>query len=135
MAADGFGFFPAACRTLVRRASWMRSHVPSACHSRKSWNTMRYGGRSCGNARQTSTSTGQYYITSHAGTAKELGERVRSHWSIENSLHWVLDVVYGEDASRVRAGHAGENLALIRRVAVSLLVPASGMIPLVSWTL
>lgn len=69
---------------------------------------------------ETSTVTGQFYITSHAGTAKELAKRVRSHWSIENSLHWVLDVVYGEDDSRVRAGHAGENLAMIRRVAVSL---------------
>ena len=68
----------------------------------------------------TSTWAGQYYITSHAGTAEELAGRVRSHWSIENSLHWVLDVVYHEDDSRVRAGHAGENLAMIRRVAVSL---------------
>ncbi len=66
------------------------------------------------------TWTGQYYITSHAGTAKELAECLRSHWSIENSLRWVLDVVYGEDDSRVQAGHAGENLAMIRRVAVSL---------------
>ena len=43
---------------------------------------------------------------------------VRGHWGIENGLHWVLDVVFREDDSRVRAGHAGANLAMIRRVAV-----------------
>ena len=74
----------------------------------------------------TSTWAGQYYITSHPGTAEELGTRARSHWGIENSLHWVLDVVFREDDSRVRAGHAGENLAMIRRVAVSLLRRAPG---------
>lgn len=73
-----------------------------------------------------STWTGQYFITSHAGTAAELGRTGRSHWGIENSLHWVLDVVFREDDSRVRAGHAGENLAMIRRVAVSLLRRAPG---------
>jgi hypothetical protein len=51
---------------------------------------------------------------------------VRGHWGIENGLHWVLDVVFREDASRVRAGRAGENLAAIRRVAVSLLRRAPG---------
>jgi hypothetical protein len=46
--------------------------------------------------------------------------------AIENGLHWVLDVVFGEDRSRVRQGHAGANLALIRRVAASLLSRAPG---------
>jgi hypothetical protein len=45
---------------------------------------------------------------------------------MENQLHWVLDVVFGEDDSRVRAGHAGANLAMIRKVAVSLLRRAPG---------
>jgi predicted transposase YbfD/YdcC len=80
-------------------------------------------GRKVGDA---SSYTTQYYITSHAGTAQELGTRIRAHWGIENSLHWVLDVVFREDDSRVRAGHAGENLALMRRVAVSLLRRAPG---------
>src|SRR3954468_6337041 len=52
----------------------------------------------------------------HAGTAAEMGAFVRGHWGIENGLHWVLDVVFREDDCRVRAGYAGENLALIRRV-------------------
>jgi predicted transposase YbfD/YdcC len=72
------------------------------------------------------TSTTHYYLTSYAGTAAELGAMVRGHWGIENGLHWVLDVVFREDDSRVRAGHAGENLAMVRRVATSLLKRAPG---------
>jgi predicted transposase YbfD/YdcC len=62
-----------------------------------------------------STETG-YYITSLAGSAAELGGLARGHWGIENGLHWALDVAFREDASRTRAGHAGENLGLLRRV-------------------
>jgi predicted transposase YbfD/YdcC len=72
------------------------------------------------------TSTTHYYLSSHAGTAAELGRVVRSHWGIESGLHWVLDVVFREDDSRVRAGHTGANLAMLRRVAVSLLRRAPG---------
>jgi predicted transposase YbfD/YdcC len=73
-----------------------------------------------------STSTTHFYITSYAGTAAEVAGWVRGHWGIENGLHWVLDVVFGEDGSRVREGHAGANLAMLRRVAVSLLRRATG---------
>lgn len=72
------------------------------------------------------THTSHYYVTSHAGTAAELAGLVRGHWGIENGLHWVLDVVFDEDRSRIREGHAGANLAMIRRVAVALLRRASG---------
>jgi predicted transposase YbfD/YdcC len=65
--------------------------------------------------------TGQYYIASHPGTAEELGRFARSHWQIENGLHWVLDVAFREDESRTRDAKAGANLALLRRIAVSLL--------------
>ena len=68
----------------------------------------------------------QLYITSYAGKAKALGQRVRGHWGIENGLHWVLDVVFREDASRTRAGNAGANLGMLRRVAISLLRRAPG---------
>jgi predicted transposase YbfD/YdcC len=72
------------------------------------------------------TCTSHYYLTSHAGTAAEVAGFVRGHWGIENGLHWVLDVVFHEDRSRVREGNAGSNLALIRRVAVALLCRAPG---------
>jgi len=72
------------------------------------------------------TVTSHYYIASHDGTAAEFAGWVRGHWGIENGLHWVLDVVFREDRSRIRAENAGANLAMIRRVAVSLLRRAPG---------
>jgi predicted transposase YbfD/YdcC len=71
------------------------------------------------------TSTSHYYISSHAGTAEELAGLIRGHWGIE-SMHWVLDVVFREDGSRVREGHAGANLAMLRKVALALLKRAPG---------
>jgi predicted transposase YbfD/YdcC len=70
--------------------------------------------------------TTHYYLTSYPGTASELGGWIRGHWDIENGLHWVLDVVFREDRSRIRRANAGTNLAMIRRVAVSLLGRAPG---------
>jgi predicted transposase YbfD/YdcC len=67
------------------------------------------------------TTTVHYYVTSLRGTAEQLGRLVRRHWSVENELHWTLDVCFREDANRTRVKHAGANLGLVRRVAVSLL--------------
>lgn len=78
--------------------------------------------RACGDRTASST---HYYVTSRRGTAAELAGLIRGHWGIE-SMHWSLDVVYREDDSRVRAGHAGANLAMIRKVAVSLTRRAPG---------
>jgi predicted transposase YbfD/YdcC len=63
----------------------------------------------------------RYYLSSLTVDAIRLAEAVRGHWGIENSQHWILDVVFREDDSRVRAGYAAENFALIRRVALNLL--------------
>jgi predicted transposase YbfD/YdcC len=63
----------------------------------------------------------RYYLSSLSVDAVRLAEAVRGHWAIENSLHWILDVVFREDDSRVRVGHAAENFALIRRIALNLL--------------
>jgi predicted transposase YbfD/YdcC len=65
--------------------------------------------------------TQHYYISSSEAAVERLAQAIRGHWGVENGLHWVLDVVFGEDKSRARAGHAAENLAWLRRVALSLI--------------
>jgi predicted transposase YbfD/YdcC len=64
----------------------------------------------------------RYYITSLNGNdAKVFGQAVRGHWGIENKLHWCLDVAMNEDQCRVRKGHAAENFAVLRHMALNLL--------------
>ena len=63
----------------------------------------------------------RYYISSLGGDAKRLLESVRGHWEVENSAHWVLDVSFGEDASRVRKGNGAEIFAVLRRMALNML--------------
>ena len=67
-------------------------------------------------------SENRYYICSRRKlSAKQALHAVRSHWSIENSLHWVLDVAFREDDCRVRAGNAAANLSAVRQLALGLL--------------
>lgn len=67
------------------------------------------------------TSETRYYISSLDNDAARILKAVRSHWGIENALHWVLDVAMSEDRSRVRKDRAPENMAVLRRIALSLL--------------
>jgi predicted transposase YbfD/YdcC len=63
----------------------------------------------------------RYFISSLPGDAKRFAAAARGHWAVENSLHWSLDIAFREDDSRVRSGHAPANLAIIRRLALSLI--------------
>lgn len=63
----------------------------------------------------------QFYLTSLDSNACKIGQAIRLHWGIENGLHWTLDVTFNEDACRVRTGHAPQNLALLRRIALNAL--------------
>jgi predicted transposase YbfD/YdcC len=63
----------------------------------------------------------RYYISSLPANAHLIARAIRAHWSIENSLHWTLDVTLNEDSSRIRVRNAPENIAIIRRIGLNLL--------------
>lgn len=73
------------------------------------------------NSNKTSETSTRYYISSLEETAKNYQKYIRSHWGIENKLHWVLDVAFGEDTSRKRAGNAAQNYSLLLKIALNLL--------------
>ncbi len=63
----------------------------------------------------------QHYISSLAPDAEKIAHAVRSHWEVENRLHWCLDVQFGDDYARGRSGHVAHNFALVRHIALNLL--------------
>ena len=69
----------------------------------------------------TTTTEDRHYLSSLPPDAARLAHTIRSHWGVENRLHWVLDVAFHEDHSRVRVGHAPENFAILRHIALNLV--------------
>jgi predicted transposase YbfD/YdcC len=67
----------------------------------------------------------RYFVSSRALTAAEAAATVRAHWAIENRLHWVLDVTFGDDQSRLRKGHGARNMATVRHFALNLVRAAN----------
>lgn len=98
-----------SCLEHIRdRALWSKLHVVGMCYHER---TVK---------GKTSTET-RYFIGSRPMSARRYGQTLRNHWSIENSLHWQLDVTFGEDNNRVQKRHGAANLAQMRRSALSLL--------------
>jgi predicted transposase YbfD/YdcC len=107
----------------IESRKYLAHEVGDWLENRKEWlgltsvgmviaNTMRQG---------VTRSECRFYLMSFAPDAKRFADCCRGHWAIENSLHWVLDVTFTEDASRKRKDHAPRNYALIRKFALNLL--------------
>jgi predicted transposase YbfD/YdcC len=63
----------------------------------------------------------RYYLSSLEADAQVLAHAVRTHWGVENSVHWTIDMTFKEDASRIRTAHSAQNFALLRRIALNQL--------------
>lgn len=81
-------------------------------------------------ARDGGPPSRRYHLSSARLTPERFANAVRSHWAIENSLHWVLDVTFDEDAARNRAGNGPENLAILRRLTLNLLQTSRPKLPI-----
>jgi predicted transposase YbfD/YdcC len=117
----GHGRIEQRTTSVVREVEWLASdrrfpgelRLPDvACIVRVEARIER-AGRTCGETR--------YYIASTPLDAARAGQAVRSHWGIENRLHWVLDVTFADDQSRLRKGHGARNMAAIRHFALNLV--------------
>ena len=84
------------------------------------------GERKFKNGEQKDTFQTRFYISSAMGDAKYFGAAVRNHWSIENQLHWFLDIIFNEDRQRVREGNAPDNMAIMRKMALQILLQNKG---------
>ena len=73
------------------------------------------------NSDNTTEKATRYYISSLKNDASEFQSKIRSHWAVENKLHWTLDVAFSEDASRKRAGNAAQNYSILLKIALNLL--------------
>ena len=114
-------------RTEIRRC-WVLD-VDDSFSERARWKNLAkivYVERECTIGTETTTGM-RLFITSRGSlTAEQALAAVRSHWEIENKLHWTLDVAFREDDSRLRAENAAENLAVVRHIALNLLRSVKG---------
>lgn len=104
------------------RKYWQTNHL-SCLANRAKWRGLKTIGmaQSTREINGVETTEFRYYILSIALNAEKFGAAVRSHWGIENSLHWVLDMTFREDESRIREGNSPENFAVLRHIALNQL--------------
>jgi len=113
---------------LDERTVWASHEVGWLCRRHPDWQGLR--AIVCVQSRRTDFATGKvgcerrFYLTSldpQEVGIQRLGDLVRGHWSVQNNLHWCLDVSFGDDRCRVRKDHGPENLAAIKRLALGLV--------------
>lgn len=108
---------------IEQRKYWVMDKIDTMLNQIDEWE----GFRTIGMVESDCTRNGRrtveyrYYISSMKKNAKRFSRCVREHWHIENSLHWILDIAFREDDSRVRKGYSAENLSMIRHIALNLL--------------
>lgn len=97
--------------------------VPEDLPDRTRWPNLKAIGIVISNTRRDGRDSDEvrYYILSNYLSGRRFAEAVRGHWSIENRLHWQLDVTFQEDQCRLRKGHADANFSILRRTALTLL--------------
>jgi len=105
-----------------RREYYLSSEI-SWLEEAKGWKDLRSIGmvratREIGSNQQTEI---RYFISSLSPNAKQFAHAVRSHWGVENSLHWVMDIAFREDESRIRKDHSPANFAVLRHIALNLI--------------
>jgi predicted transposase YbfD/YdcC len=108
---------------IERRRYWTTGKLDSIKEKEK-WPSLTSVGmvESHRTANEITSTEVRYFISSLPGDdAEKFADAVRSHWSVENNLHWVLDVAFDEDQSRVRKDNAPENMAMLRHVALNLI--------------
>ena len=107
----------------VDERSYYLCEVPMELPDKSRWKGLNAIGMAINNtARRNGDEIAvRYYILSKKLSGEAFANAVRNHWGIENSLHWQLDVTFGEDQCRIRRGHGDENFSTLRRTALSLL--------------
>lgn len=108
----------------VERREYFCADIPPAIRASKQWADAASIGmvvRTRAVVHGAASDEVAYFISSLPPKVKSFARAVRDHWGIENRLHWILDVTFSEDASRVRRDHGPENLAALRRLALSIL--------------
>jgi predicted transposase YbfD/YdcC len=107
----------------IETRPYVQVQAPPPLHQYEQWLDLRRVGmlEATREINDHSSTEGRYYLSRLPVEAVRFSEAVRGHWSIENSCHWILDVVFREADCRLRVGHAAQNLALLRRLALSLL--------------
>ena len=108
---------------IERRECWVFYDVGWLKEQHPHWSTIQslIRIRSTREIKGKSSSEVRFYISSLKKSAADILPRVRSHWAIENNLHWVLDMSFGEDQSRIRKHNAPQNMAIVRHMALNLL--------------
>jgi predicted transposase YbfD/YdcC len=104
------------------REVWTTAQL-EAIRDRERWAKLR--SVVCARSERTTagetTSETRFYLSSAANDAERLANAIHSYWGVENQVHWVLDVVFADDSSRVRIDHSAHNLAIIRHIVLNML--------------